>query len=131
MEKSDRYERGWNKFLETQGEAGVQAMERLQDIAPDLAKYIIEFPYGDVYCRPGLDLKSKEIAAVAALTALANAAPQLKAHIHAALNVGCTRQDVIEVIIQMTAFAGFPAALNGMFAAKEVFEKRDTEKSVQ
>jgi Uncharacterized homolog of gamma-carboxymuconolactone decarboxylase subunit len=62
----------------------------LQDIAPDFADYLIEFPFGDIYSRPGLDLKSREIAVVAALTALGNARPQLKVHIAAAQNVGCS-----------------------------------------
>ena len=95
-----------------------------KDIAPDFARYLIEFPFGDIYSRPGLDLKSREIAVVAALTALGNAAPQLKVHIHGALNVGCTEQEVVEVIMQMAIYAGFPAALNGLFAAKEVFTER-------
>lgn len=66
----------------------------------------------------------REIAVVAALTALGNAAPQLKVHIHGALNVGCSRDEVIEVIMQMAVYAGFPAALNGLFAAQEVFAER-------
>jgi 4-carboxymuconolactone decarboxylase len=85
---------------------------------------LIEFPFGDIYSRAGLDLKSREVAVVAALTALGNAAPQLKVHIHGALNVGCTKQEVVEVIMQMAVYAGFPAALNGLFAAKEVFKER-------
>jgi 4-carboxymuconolactone decarboxylase len=121
----DRYERGWEKLKEVDGEAGERVVESLKDIAPDLGRYTIEFPFGDVYSRPGLDLKSREIATMAALTALGNAQPQLKVHIHGALNVGCTREEVIEVIIQMAVYAGFPAALNGMFAAKEVFKERD------
>jgi 4-carboxymuconolactone decarboxylase len=121
----DRYERGWEKLKEVDGEAGERVIESLKDIAPDLGRYTIEFPFGDVYSRPGLDLKSREIATMAALTALGNAQPQLKVHIHGALNVGCTREEVIEVIIQMAVYAGFPAALNGMFAAKEVFKERD------
>ena len=120
----NRYERGWKKLKEVDGEAGKRVIESLKDIAPDLARYTIEFPFGDVYSRPGLDLKSREIATVAALTALGNAQPQLKVHIHGALNVGCTREEVIELIIQMAVYAGFPAALNGMFAAKEVFKER-------
>jgi 4-carboxymuconolactone decarboxylase len=120
-----RYERGSEKLKEIDGEAGERVMEALKDIAPDLGRYTIEFPFGDIYCRPGLDLKSREIAAVAALTALGHAAPQLKVHINAALNVGCTRTEIIEVIIQMAVYAGFPAALNGAFAAQEVFKERD------
>lgn len=121
----DRYERGLKKLNEIDGEAGQRVIDALKDVAPDLARYVIEFSFGDVYSRPGLDLKSREIATVAALTALGNAAPQLKVHIHAALNVGCTRQEVVEVIIQMAVYAGMPAALNGMFAVKEVFQERD------
>ncbi|MDD2842088.1 MAG: carboxymuconolactone decarboxylase family protein [Tolumonas sp.] len=119
-----RYQQGLAKLNEIDGEAGEKVIAALQDIAPDLARYVIEFPFGDIYTRPGLDLKSREIATVAALTALGNAAPQLKVHIHGALNVGCTETEIVEVIMQMAVYAGFPAALNGMFAAKEVFAER-------
>ncbi|PKN51197.1 MAG: 4-carboxymuconolactone decarboxylase [Deltaproteobacteria bacterium HGW-Deltaproteobacteria-13] len=129
METKDRYQRGWDKLKEIDGKAGERVIESLKDIAPDFARLLIEFPFGDIYSRPGLDLKSREIAVVAALTALGNATPQLKVHIHGALNVGCTEQEVVEVIMQMAVYAGFPAALNGLFAAKEVFAERDKEKS--
>src|SRR5271157_3856900 len=122
---NDRYDRGLEKLREIDGEAGERVIESLKDVAPDLGRYTIEFPFGDVYRRPGLDLKSREVATVAALTALGNAAPQLKVHIHGALNVGCSRQEIVEVVIQMAVYAGFPAALNGMAAAKEVFQDRD------
>jgi 4-carboxymuconolactone decarboxylase len=125
MKDQDRYQRGWEKLKEVDGEAGERVIESLRDIAPDFARYLIEFPFGDIYSRSALDLKSREIAVVAALTALGNAAPQLKVHIHGALNVGCTREEVVEVIMQMAVYAGFPAALNGLFAAKEVFKQRD------
>ncbi len=121
---NERYNRGWEKLKEIDGEAGENVIESLKDIAPDLGKYTIEFPFGDIYNRPGLDLKSREIATVAALTALGNASPQLKVHIHGALNVGCTKDEIIEIIIQMAVYAGFPAALNGIFVAKEVFKDR-------
>jgi len=125
---TERYERGWRKLQEIDGEAGERVIESLKDIAPDFARYLIEFPFGDIYSRPGLDLKSREIATVAALTALGNAAPQLKVHIQAALNVGCSRREVVETIMQMAVYAGFPAALNGLFAAKEVFQDLDKGK---
>lgn len=125
METQDRYRRGWEKLKEIDGEAGELVIDSLKDIAPDFAHYVIEFGFGDIYSRPGLDLKSREIAVVAALTAMGTATPQLKVHIHGALNVGCTRQEVVEVIMQMAVYAGFPAALNGLFAAKEIFNERD------
>ena len=96
----------------------------LSGIAPDFARYLIEFPFGDIYSRPGLDLRSRKIATIAALTAMGNAAPQLKVHIEAGLNVGLSRDEITEVIMQMAVYAGFPAALNGLFAAKEVFAAR-------
>lgn len=113
-----RYEKGLAKLQEIDGDAGVRVIDSLRDIAPDFARYLIEFPFGDIYSRPGLDLKSREIAVVAAL---GNAAPQLKVYIQGALNVGVTRDEVVEVIMQMAVYAGFPAALNGLNAAKEVF----------
>lgn len=117
----NRYEQGLAKLHEIDGEAGQKVVDSLKDIAPDFARYLIEFPFGDIYSRPGLDLRSREIAVVAALTALGHATPQLKVHIQGALNVGVTRDEVVEVIMQMAVYAGFPAALNGLFAAKEVF----------
>lgn len=99
-------------------------VEALAGVAPDFARYLIEFPFGDIYSRPGLDLRSREIATIAALTALGNAAPQLKVHVEAGLNVGLSREEIAETIMQMAVYAGFPAALNGLFAAKEVFAGR-------
>lgn len=121
MNTENRYERGLAKLREIDGEAGERVLESLEGIAPDFARYLIEFPFGDIYSRPSLDLKSREIAVVAALTALGNAAPQLKVHIQGALNVGASRAEVVETIIQMAVYAGFPAALNGLTVAKEVF----------
>lgn len=123
---TDRYQRGVEKFKEIKGENGEEVIERLKELDPDLARYVIEFPFGDIYTRPGLDLRSREIVTVAALIALGNADLQLKVHIRSALNVGVMRQEIIEIIIQMAVYAGFPAALNAMRAAKEVFEEVDT-----
>ncbi|MCG9546077.1 carboxymuconolactone decarboxylase family protein [Vibrio sp. Isolate33] len=120
-----RFDIGLERLNYIDGEAGQQVIESLKDICPELAKYTIEYPFGDIYSRPGLDLKSREIATVAALTALGNCAPQLKVHLNAALNVGCSEEEIKEVILQMSVYAGFPSALNGMFAFKEVLAERN------
>ena len=125
-----RYERGLAKLQQIDGEGGIKVVESLAGIAPDFARLLIEFPFGDIYSRPGLDLRSREIAVVAALTAMGNAAPQLKVHIQGALNVGVTRTEIVETIMQMAVYAGFPSALNGLAAAREVFAA-DDEKSAQ
>ncbi len=126
--KSERFERGWEKLKEIDGQAGVNVIESLKDVSPDLGKYTIEYPFGDVYSREILDNRTKEIAVVASLTALGNAQPQLKVHINAALNVGVTEEELSEIMILMSVYAGFPSALNGTLALKEVLEERTKEK---
>jgi len=121
----ERYERGLRKLNEIDKEQVGRIVAGLHDIAPDFARYLIEFPFGDIYTRPGLDLRARQIATVAALTALGTATPKLKVHIHGALNVGCTRQEITEVIMQVAVYAGFPAALNGLSTAKDVFTERE------
>jgi len=121
---SDRYIRGWEKLKEIDGEAGERVINSLQDISPDLGKYIIEYSFGDIYSRETLDLKSKEIAVVASLTAMGNAVPQLKVHLNGALNTGSSVREVIEVILQMSVYSGFPSAINAMNALKEILTER-------
>ncbi|MEB7601654.1 carboxymuconolactone decarboxylase family protein [Raoultella terrigena] len=121
---SSRFATGLEMLQLVDGKGGEAVVNSLSDIAPDFARYLVEFPFGDIYARPGLDLRSREIATIAALTASGNAAPQLKVHIAAGLHVGLTQEEIVEVIMQMAVYAGFPAALNGLFAAKEVFAQR-------
>jgi 4-carboxymuconolactone decarboxylase len=130
MDKTERYERGLAKLKEIYGEETQALVTALGEVTPDLSRYVVEFAFGDIHCRTGLSLKSREIATVAALTALGTAPSQLRAHIRAALNVGCSQEEVVEVILQMILYAGFPATINGMQAAKEVFAERAARKSV-
>lgn len=120
-----RYARGLAELTRIDGHAGEQVIEALAPISPDFARLLVEFSFADVYPRPGLDLKSRELATVAACTALGTAAPQLRVHLHGLLNVGGTREEAVETIIQMAGYAGFPAALNGLAAAREVFAERE------
>jgi 4-carboxymuconolactone decarboxylase len=124
-DRGDRYERGLSALKEVSGATGADVVEALSQIAPDLGRFIVEFSYGDVISRPGLDYRTKELATVALLTALATAPVQLKVHIQAALNVGASQDEIIEVIQQMAVYAGFPAALNSVSAAGEVFSTTD------
>jgi 4-carboxymuconolactone decarboxylase len=119
--RSERYLRGTKQLSRVDGEAGLQVVESLAKSFPDFATYVVEFPFGDIYSRAGLGLRERELAVVAALCALGNAAPQLRVHIHAALHVGCTPGELVEVVMQMSVYAGFPAALNGLSALREVF----------
>ncbi|AKB83404.1 4-carboxymuconolactone decarboxylase [Methanosarcina barkeri 3] len=122
--ENERYERGWLKLKEIDGKVGEEIVKSLESISPDLGKYIIEFSFGDIYSRESTSLKQKEIAVVAALTAMGNAAPQLNVHINGALNVGCSVEEILEVIIQMSSYSGFPGSLNAINVLKEVIKDR-------
>jgi 4-carboxymuconolactone decarboxylase len=120
IQNNERYERGLRKMAELDAKAGQEVIDTLNSIAPDFARFVIEYPFGDIFSRPGLDLKTRELITVAALTAL-GAMPQLRFHLRSALNAGCTRDEIVETLMQMSVYAGFPAALNGLYAAKEIF----------
>ena len=93
------YQRGQKRLFEVDNVAGENVINSLQDISPDFADYVIQFGFGQIYSRDGLTLQQRELATIAALTAMGNAQPQLKVHL--------------------------AAALNGLFAAKEVFAEQD------
>lgn len=123
-QESDRRARGMASIAKITGNEGRQVVNSLRDISPELGNWIVDFAYGDVISRPGVSLCTRELATVSALTALGNAQPQLKVHIEGALNVGCKPEEIIEIITQVAVYAGFPSALNGISAARSVFEKR-------
>ncbi len=123
----DRFIRGMHALRTIQKEAGDEVYRRLSEISPDFADMLVTYPFGDIYTRSGLDLRSREIATISALTVLGYASPQLSAHIRAGLNAGLSRDEIIEIIIQMSVYAGFPAAINAMYAAKTVFDENEDE----
>ena len=99
---------------------------RYGHIVPGIGTSAVDFAFGQQYGRPGLDLRSRYIATIAALTALGGqTAPQLKVNIQGALKSGLSKQEIGEIIWQMSLYGGFPAAINGLNAALEVFEAED------
>jgi 4-carboxymuconolactone decarboxylase len=124
---ASRYERGRATFRHITRSVGEKLIASIREVAPDLARLTMEFPFGDVVSRPQLSLKHRELATISMLAALGYATPQLKLHLHGALNVGWTRDEIIEVLTQVAVYAGFPASLNAVTAAKEVFAERDAE----
>ncbi len=120
LTEQERFDRGL-RTLEEVNKAGIEKlMELLDPIAPDLARYVIEFAFGDVYTRPGLDARQRELCIISALAALGGKEELLKDHIEAAINVGCTNVEVVETLIMMAVYAGFPAAITAIKSAKEV-----------
>jgi len=121
---NERYERGWAALTALAPQRAQAVQDALADIAPDMGRFIVEFGYGDIFTRPGLDPASRQTATIAALTALGNAAPQLRFHIEAGLAAGLSPEAVIEILYVTTVFAGFPAGLNAIAIAREVFKER-------
>jgi len=124
MSNSERYDRGLDQLSAIDGEGGHKVMEALADIAPDFGRYIVEYAFGDIYSRPGLDAPRRQLVTIGSLTALGGCEPQLEVHINAALNVGLTAPEIVEAIMHAAVYAGFPRGLNAMFTAKKVFGER-------
>jgi len=120
MAADDRYERGRARFLEVHDEKALRAVEGLGD----LGRSIIEYVYGDIYLRPGLSLRDRELAAVATLVALGRSS-QIPQHLRAALKAGVTPDELREVIMQTAAIAGFPPAMNAMSTLRSVLAESD------
>jgi 4-carboxymuconolactone decarboxylase len=126
-EQSERYQRGWQRLIEVDAEGGERVIESLKGVAPDLGRYVVEFAYGEIYQRPVLDLRQRQLVTISALTTLGGAEPQLEVHINAGLNVGLTAREVVEAILHCIPYTGFPRVLNAILVAKRVFEERDLD----
>jgi 4-carboxymuconolactone decarboxylase len=120
-----RLEKGLKKLSEVDGTAGENVIEALNDIAPDVGKYIIEFAFGDIYCRESLNLQEREMITVSSLLTLGGCENQLEVHINGALNVGVIPKKIIEIFIQCIPYTGFPRVLNAVGVAKRVFKLRN------
>ena len=120
-----RYEKGMTRLKQMNNTSTIGS--RLMEISPDLNGYIKEFAFGDVHSREGLSPRDHELVIISGLCALGFAAEELKSHINMGLNAGLSRQEILETFIQLAVYAGFPAAVNATFIAKEVFDTRDAK----
>lgn len=119
-----RRDRGLEVLDRIDGEAGRAVIEALDGVAPALAHHVAAFAFGDIYDRPGLDARSRQLVTLGALTALGGCEAQLRVHVGAALNVGLSSEQIAETILHASVYCGFPRALNAIFVAKEVFTER-------
>lgn len=123
----DRYAHGRELLASLHGQTGAAVLGRLAEVAPDLARHIVGFAYGEVWSGPDLGLRDRQIATIAALTSLGTARAELTVHIRAALRGGVEPREVVAVITQVAVYAGFPAALEGIGAAREAFAAEGIE----
>ena len=124
----DRYKKGIEEMRRHVGKDADKYVEKIREIAPKFARVNVEFAFGDLYADDVVDQKTRELATVAALTVQGISIPQLKLHVEAALRCGATQEEIVEIITQMLAYCGFPAATNAIMAAKEVFNSGDVKK---
>ncbi|MFI9570415.1 carboxymuconolactone decarboxylase family protein [Microbispora rosea] len=118
-----RYERGLARQAEL-GATRTEAYDALADIAPDLSRLAVEFAYGDVHARPGLDAARRELVVIGALITLGGVEPQLRAHMETALNAGLRPRELVEAIMQALPYAGFPRVFGAMTLARQVLDAR-------
>jgi len=122
-EPSERYERGYKLRKETLGEAGEERKRLLDAFHPDLMRYPIEVVFGDILQRPGLDQKTREL--ITLTLAIGNGVErEVLSHTRGFLNHGGTKEELVELLIQIAAYAGFPRMIAGAYGIMEVFEER-------
>jgi len=122
---SEQYKKGMKEMRRHLGPAADTWIKSIQEIAPEFAKVNVEFPFGELYTRDVLDDKTRELCTIAALTVQGYSLAEVAIHTKGALNCGATRDEIVEVITQMIAYCGFPAATNALLAVKKVFEELD------
>ena len=116
-----RFQTGMENLNLIDGTIGGNVITSLEDIAPDIGKYIVEFAFGDIYSREILSLQEREIITLTSLLTSGGCENQLKIHINASLNVGISKEKIIETFIHCIPYVGFPKVLNAVFVAKEIF----------
>lgn len=122
--ENTRFTQGMEQLKTIDGKGGENVIKSLEDIAPDLGKFIVEFAFGDIYTREGLTTSEREMITLSSLLTAGGCEPQLEVHIGGALNVGISPEKVIETFLQCIPYTGFPKVLNAVFAAKKVFAER-------
>jgi 4-carboxymuconolactone decarboxylase len=126
-EPADRYARGAARIKEIDGdhpERRQEAYRMLAEIAPDLPRFAVEFAYGDVHSRPGLDAARRELVIIGVLVALGDTEKQLASHLTSGLTMGLTGAEVVEAILQTLPYAGFPRTINAMLVAHRILAER-------
>lgn len=123
---SERYRRGIDIAERLAADKVAHFVESgVAEVAPDFARMTIEFAFGDLYAREALDLKSRELIAIAVLAASGRAGPQLRIHVQSAASSGITRAEIIEALMQTALYAGFPAALNALADCHDLLTNHD------
>ena len=107
------------------GHSGAAMVAEMAEICPAFVDMTIEWAFGGVMSRPGLDLVTRQLVLVASCATLGSAEPQLRAHAEAALAAGATRTQVVETLLQLIFYAGGPAVRNALVAIKDLLAQEN------
>jgi 4-carboxymuconolactone decarboxylase len=121
--RQERIDYGRSVLDAVNGELGQRVVRSLEDVSPVLGEQVM-IGFGEIYARPQLSPRDRQLVTLGMLTALGGCEPQLEVHVNAGLNAGLTPQEIVEALLHASAYCGFPRALNATFAAKRVFEER-------
>lgn len=124
MENNKRFESGSQVMEELFSQEVRTGMEEMKAISPDFWNMIVSFGFGELYSRSRLSLQQREYITLTTLITQ-GAFDQFRVHLQAALNVGLSKEEIIEIIIQCVGYVGFPKAVQAMGIAKEIFEKNE------
>lgn len=124
MENNKRYEAGLHAMEELFSPEVRSGMEGIKNISPDLWEMIVSFGYGDLYSRNTLSHAQREVITLTTLISQ-GAFDQLRVHLQAALTVGLTKEEIIEIIIHCAGYVGFPKAVQAMGIAGQVFNEME------
>jgi len=105
-------------------EQAEQVRQTWRQSCPDFEEYVVEFLAGEIWSRPGLDLRTRSLTTIAALAALGRSLG-LELNIRMALNNGATRPEIVETLLHIAPYAGFPAAWEGLALAQRIFRELD------
>jgi 4-carboxymuconolactone decarboxylase len=122
--RQSRFERGMQVLTRIDGEVGQRVVDSLADISPELGHEIVAWAFGDMYQRPELAPRDRQLVTLGMLTALGGCEPQLEVHINAALNVGLSPEEIVEALLHSAVYCGMPKAINATGVAKKVFSHR-------
>jgi 4-carboxymuconolactone decarboxylase len=122
--RQDRQDRGRAVLDAVDGAGGADVIDALKDISPELGHQVVAWGFGEIYARPVLEPRDRQLVTLGMLTALGGCEPQLEVHINAALNVGLTTEQIVEALLHSAVYCGFPRAVNATFTAKKVFSER-------
>ena len=125
MSRDQKYEHGLTVLRQIDGEAGQRVVDSLADVSPELGHQVVAWAFGEMYARPALAARDRQLVTLGMLAALGGCEPQLEVHVNAALNVGLTPAQITEALLHSAVYCGMPRALNAIFVAKKVFSERD------